>query len=122
VFIFSDGGIFVFEAIPYNTLNVQPVTAANIISPIIIFLAKVTVHVEHEEGATPCCPTCCRESLGYDSRPHPGDQATCNVIVALCEQDMGPQRLGAVLSWAVRSRLVPINEVEKTILTLLRGC
>jgi transposase len=30
---------------------------------------EVTVHVEQEEGTTQCCPTCGRESPGYDSRP-----------------------------------------------------
>ena len=30
---------------------------------------EVTVHVEREEGAQQCCPTCGRVSPGYDSRP-----------------------------------------------------
>ena len=30
---------------------------------------EVVVHVEQEEGATQCCPTCGQVSPGYDSRP-----------------------------------------------------
>jgi len=30
---------------------------------------EVTVQVEHEEGSMSCCPTCGKESPGYDSRP-----------------------------------------------------
>lgn len=29
---------------------------------------EVTVHVEQEEGVRSCCPTCGKESPGYDSR------------------------------------------------------
>ena len=30
---------------------------------------EVTVHVEQEEGARQCCPTCGKASPGYDTRP-----------------------------------------------------
>ncbi len=40
------------------------------VSNVALALSKgeVTVHVEQEDGATQCCPTCGEASPGYDSR------------------------------------------------------